>query len=98
MISFVIPAHNEEARLPGTLDALFAGAQQVGRPYEVIVVNDSSTDGTSEIARQRGARVIDVPFRQIAPTRNAGAAAARGDILFFVDAIPGPTQMQSRAD
>jgi glycosyltransferase involved in cell wall biosynthesis len=86
MISFIIPAHNEELCLPGTLDALLAAANRVERPYEVIVVNDSSTDRTAEIARERGARVIDVEHRQIAATRNAGARAARGDILFFVDA------------
>jgi glycosyltransferase involved in cell wall biosynthesis len=86
MISFIIPAHNEEICLPATLDALVAAANQVGRPCEVIVVNDASTDRTGAIADERGARVIDVQFRQIAATRNAGARAARGDILFFVDA------------
>jgi glycosyltransferase involved in cell wall biosynthesis len=85
MISFIIPAHNEEACLPATLDALIAAAEPVGQPYEVIV-NDASTDGTGEIARRRGVRVIDVQYRHIAATRNAGARAARGDILFFVDA------------
>jgi glycosyltransferase involved in cell wall biosynthesis len=86
MISFIIPAHNEEACLPASLDALGAAADKVGRPYEVIVVNDASTDATGEVARRRGARVIDVAYRHIAATRNAGARAARGDILFFVDA------------
>ena len=86
MISFVIPAHNEEACLPATLDALLAAAEQVGRPYEVIVVNDASTDCTGAVASQRGVRVIDVAHRHIAATRNAGARASLGDILFFVDA------------
>jgi glycosyltransferase involved in cell wall biosynthesis len=86
MISFIIPAHNEEVCLPDTLDALVAAADKVGRPYEVIVVNDASTDITGQIARQRGVQVIDVEYRQIAATRNAGARAACGDILFFVDA------------
>jgi glycosyltransferase involved in cell wall biosynthesis len=86
MISFVIPAHNEEICLPDTLDALVAAADEVGRPYEVIVVNDSSTDRTGEVARQRGVRIVDIARRQIAAPRNAGARAAVGDILFFVDA------------
>jgi len=86
MISFIIPAHNEEVCLGGTLDALVASADQIGRPYEVIVVNDSSTDRTAAIASERGARVVDVQHRQIAATRNAGARLARGDIFFFVDA------------
>jgi len=86
MISFVIPAHNEERLLPQTLSALLAAAERIGRPYEVIVVNDASTDRTREIALERGIRVIDVRHRQIAATRNSGARAARGDILFFIDA------------
>src|SRR5262249_10720874 len=51
-----------------------------------IVVDDASTDATPEIAAQSGARVIPINRRQIAAARNAGARAARGDILFFVDA------------
>jgi glycosyltransferase involved in cell wall biosynthesis len=85
-ISFIVPAHNEEAWLPASLDALFAAADAVGRPYEVIVANDSSTDRTGEIARGRGARVVDVAHRQIAATRNAGARESSGELLFFVDA------------
>src|SRR5262245_16078791 len=86
MLSFIIPAYNEEAYLPGTLTALYAAVDKIGREFEVIVVNDASTDATGEIARGRGARVIDVAYRQIAATRNAGGRAARGEILFFVDA------------
>jgi glycosyltransferase involved in cell wall biosynthesis len=86
MISFVIPAHNEERLIAAALDSVHASAQSVGWPYEVIVVNDSSTDRTAEIAAAHGARVIDVSHRQIAATRNSGARAAQGDVLFFVDA------------
>jgi glycosyltransferase involved in cell wall biosynthesis len=86
MISFVIPAHNEEACLAATLDALLRAARQVGLPYEVIVVNDASTDRTGAIARERGVRVVDVQHRLIAATRNSGARAAHGEVLFFVDA------------
>lgn len=82
----MIPAHNEETCLAATLDALLRAAQQVGVPYEVIVVNDASTDRTGAIARERGVRVVDVQHRQIAATRNSGARAARGEVLFFVDA------------
>ncbi len=58
----------------------------MGKPYEVIVVNDASTDTTADIARQHNAVVLEVNHRQIAATRNAGGRAARGEQLFFVDA------------
>lgn len=86
MISFVIPAYNEESLLGGTLAALEDAARTVGEPYEVIVVNDASTDRTAEVAESLGARVVHVAHRQISRTRNAGAQEARGEILVFVDA------------
>jgi glycosyltransferase involved in cell wall biosynthesis len=54
--------------------------------FEVIVVNDASTDRTADIAREHGAQVIDVEKRQIAAVRNAGARGAKGDVFIFVDA------------
>lgn len=86
MISFIIPAHNEEAYLPKTLDTLLAAIRQIGEPFEIIVVNDASTDRTRDVALERGVQVIDVQHRHIAATRNSGARAASGDILFFIDA------------
>jgi glycosyltransferase involved in cell wall biosynthesis len=58
----------------------------VGKPFEVIVVNDASTDRTAELACEAGARVIDVRLRQISAVRNAGAREAKGNVFFFVDA------------
>jgi glycosyltransferase involved in cell wall biosynthesis len=86
MISFIVPAHNEQAGLGRTLQAIHESARAMGQSYEIIVVDDASTDATAEIARQSNARVISVNHRQIAATRNAGARAARGERLFFVDA------------
>lgn len=85
-LSFVVPAHNEEHELPATLAAILRAAQEAGAPFELIVVDDASTDSTAAIARQFGARIVPVNRRQIAAARNAGAHAARGEILFFVDA------------
>jgi glycosyltransferase involved in cell wall biosynthesis len=85
MISFIVPAHNEELLLPATLEAIHASARAANQDYEVIVVNDSSTDRTAEIARGH-AKVLNVNHRQIAATRNSGARAALGDRFFFVDA------------
>jgi len=86
MISFIVPAHNEEFELSSTLEAIRAAASGVSQPFEIIVVDDASTDATSKIAEQAGARVVSIHRRQIAAARNAGAHAARGEYLFFVDA------------
>ncbi len=93
MLSFVVPAHNEEQHVAGTLRAIRAAAQTANEPYEVIVVDDASSDGTAELARAEGARVERVDYRQISRTRNAGARVASGDRLVFVDAdtlVSGP--------
>ena len=86
MLSFIIPAHNEEHFLGPTLDSIQTAAQAVGEPFETIVVDDASTDRTAEIAATRGAHVVRSERRQIAAARNAGAAQAQGEILIFVDA------------
>jgi glycosyltransferase involved in cell wall biosynthesis len=84
VISFVVPAYNEELELPSTIESIREAAAD--RHYEIIVVNDASTDQTAEVVRIAGARLVSINRRQIAAARNAGANAARGDILFFVDA------------
>jgi glycosyltransferase involved in cell wall biosynthesis len=86
MLSFIVPAHNEELLIGKTLAAIHAAAREAGAEYEVIVVDDASTDGTAPIAKSGGARVVRANNRQIAATRNAGARAARGGIFIFVDA------------
>jgi glycosyltransferase involved in cell wall biosynthesis len=86
MLSFIIPAHNEELLLGNSLAAIHAAAREAGAEYEVIVVTDASTDRTSRIAQEYGARVVRVNNRQISATRNAGAREAVGDLFVFVDA------------
>ena len=86
MISFVVPAYNEERLIGATLDSIHAAARELGEPYEIIVANDSSSDQTADIARARGARVVDCQHRQISRVRNTGARASTGDTLIFVDA------------
>jgi len=86
MISFIVPAHNEEHELPNTLTAIHGAASGMARPHEIIVVDDASTDATSKIASDAGAKVIAINRRQIAAARNAGGHAAQGDYLFFIDA------------
>jgi glycosyltransferase involved in cell wall biosynthesis len=86
MLSFVVPAYNEEKYLGPTLASIHAAARAVGEPYEIVVADDASTDATSQVAEAGGARVVHVEKRQIAGTRNAGAKAAQGEWLVFVDA------------
>lgn len=85
-VSFIVPAHDEARLLGGTLEALHAAARGLGLAYEIVVVDDASTDDTAQVARDRGARVVHVDHRHIAATRNAGARAATHGVLVFVDA------------
>lgn len=85
-VSIIVPAHNEEAFLGPTLDAIAAATRVLDEPSEVIVVDDSSTDRTADVAREHGARVVTTDAHQIAAARNAGARVATGEMLVFVDA------------
>lgn len=85
-LSFIVPAHNEEALLGRALASIRLAAEAAGRRYEIIVVDDASTDRTAEIAREHGCRVVQVELRQIGAVRNAGAAQAAGETLVFLDA------------
>lgn len=86
-LSIIIPSLNEEAYLCGLLEAI---RQQTRPPLEIIVADAGSSDRTVEIALQAGCRVV--PGGRPARGRNAGAAAALGDILLFLDAdvLPKP--------
>lgn len=83
-ISFIVPAHDEEASIVATIEAIVAAAH--GLDFEVVVVDDACTDRTAELAEAMGARVVPVQVRQIARARNEGAKAARGEVFVFVDA------------
>src|SRR4029453_15948712 len=73
--------------LSSTIMAIRHGAATgTAQPYEIIGVEDGSADATAEIAATAGAHVISINRRQIAAARNAGARAANGQYLFFVDA------------
>jgi 4,4'-diaponeurosporenoate glycosyltransferase len=87
-LSVIIPARNEERNLPSLLRSL---ASQSVRPREILVVDDESTDGTAEIARQLGATVVSsepLPNGWRGKTWACwqGARAASGRLLLFVDA------------
>ena len=92
--SIIIPAFNEAKLLPETLAFLASGRavmHQTGVETELIVADNNSTDGTSEIARQAGATVAFEPVNQIGRARNTGARAASGEWLLFLDADSKPS-------
>ena len=85
--TIVIPAYNEAENLPATLAAVRTAVAAVGRPAEIIVVDNNSSDDTADVARAHGAtRVVFEPHNQIARARNAGAAHATAPFLVFLDA------------
>ncbi len=86
LVSFIVPAWNEEAQLGATLTSIRQAAQSLAERFEIVVADDGSTDRTREIAERLADRSVHVKHRQIAATRNAGAQAAQGDLLIFVDA------------
>jgi glycosyltransferase involved in cell wall biosynthesis len=93
-VSVVVPAFNEEAGLDATLRSIGAAMQAfdaAGWTSELIVCDNNSTDRTATIARAAGATVVFEPYNQIGRARNAGAAAATGRWLVFVDADSHPT-------
>jgi len=83
-LSFVVPARNEAAHIPRTLASIHAFAPPYS--YEVIVVDNGSTDATAELARGAGATVLSSAGGTIAAVRNQGVAHARGQVLVFLDA------------
>ena len=80
-ISVVIPTLNEGKYLETTL---FHIRQQ--KPFEIIVADSNSTDGTVKIAKKYGAKVVSARRGAASFGRNAGGKAARGDVILFLDA------------
>lgn len=83
-VSVVIPAYNAAATIGACVRAVCAQAYEGA--FELIVVDDGSTDGTAAVARAAGATVITTPRGRPAAARNAGLRAARGAIVCFTDA------------
>ena len=83
-VSVVIPAYNEEIFLSLCLESI--KKQDYAAEYEVIVVDNASTDNTAKIARDRGAKVVYESKRSPACARQKGAEVATGEIIAFIDA------------
>jgi glycosyltransferase involved in cell wall biosynthesis len=85
-LTVVIPAYNEERCLPETLHRISGALGRLQQASEVIVVDNGSDDRTRDVAEVCGARVVSHADHNISAVRNAGAHAATGDVLVFIDA------------
>jgi GT2 family glycosyltransferase len=88
-VSVVCCSFNGEPTIRDTLE----GVARLDYPdYEVIVVDDGSTDATAEIARSYGAKVVSTPNQGLSAARNVGLEAASGEIVAYIDddAYPEP--------
>jgi glycosyltransferase involved in cell wall biosynthesis len=84
LVSFVVPAYNEKDYLSDCLRSL--KAQRTNATYEIIVVDNNSSDGTGELARRMGAKVVLEKKKGLAFARQKGLEVAKGDYLIYVDA------------
>ncbi|HLC74852.1 MAG TPA: glycosyltransferase [Candidatus Nanoarchaeia archaeon] len=82
-VSVVICAYNAASCIQGILDSL---KKQTFTDFEVVVVNDGSTDATAAVAAASGARVLNMPHQGLSATRNAGIENAHADIVAIIDA------------
>ena len=96
--SVIVPAYNAAATLDRTLECL--SAQETQHPYEVIVVDDGSDDGTAACARRFGVTVLTGQHGGPGPARNLGVAKASGEIVAFTDAdcFPRPNWLEAGID
>lgn len=87
-LSIILPCFNARPTLPRALAALEAARWPDGT-HEILAIDDGSTDGSGEVALAAQGpvpvRVIRQPNRGLAAARNAGAGAARGEVLLFLD-------------
>jgi glycosyltransferase involved in cell wall biosynthesis len=91
-LSIVLPAYNEEENVESAVEQVSAVAQQLGVDYEIILVNDGSTDRTGEIGCELMQRIPNFQLVEHYPNRGyggslkAGFAAATKDLVAFVPA------------
>jgi glycosyltransferase involved in cell wall biosynthesis len=86
-ISFVIPAHNEEAYLGKCLDSVFREKSKGKYDMEIIVVNNASTDNTRGVAEKfYGVRIVDEPKKGLPQARQAGFLVSSGELIANLDA------------
>ena len=87
LVSVVMPALNEADNVKVALDRIpVAELAAIGYQTEIIVVDNGSEDGTAELARQAGARVVTEPHRGYGHAYKCGFAEAKGDVICAMDA------------
>jgi len=82
-ISFIIPALNESGNLPQTINSI--KSEITNTPYEIIVVDNGSTDNTIDIAKNLGALTLENPEKTIGGLRNLGIKFSSGSLICFID-------------
>lgn len=83
-LSVVIPAYNEVASIGDCLDSLLR--QDFSEPYEIIVVDNNSTDDTTSVAKTRGVTVVREERQGVCWARQLGSEMASGEIIISTDA------------
>lgn len=85
-VSVVLPCLNEAQTLPICVGKALRSLEQLGVRGEVVVADNGSTDGSQTIAREAGARVVDIPLRGYGAALRGGITAARGRYVLMADA------------
>ena len=86
LLSIIIPAKNEARYLDNCLHALHIALESYGGNFEIILVDNGSTDRTTAIARQKNCKVIEEINATLGKMRNVGASTSNGEVLAFLDA------------
>jgi glycosyltransferase involved in cell wall biosynthesis len=86
-VSIIIPVYNEEAAIGDDLDTIIETMDASSTPYEIIVVDDGSTDRSANIVRKRrGVKLIQHPYnRGVGAARTTGVRAAKGEVIVMTD-------------
>ncbi len=86
-VSIIIPALNEKLTIGKVIDEIpKEDLQKVGYEIEIVVVDNNSTDGTAEIAKEKGVKVIVEPIKGKGKAVRAGFKSVGGDFIFILDA------------
>jgi glycosyltransferase involved in cell wall biosynthesis len=85
-VSIVMPCLNEEESLGACIAMAQEGLKEAGARGEIVIADNGSTDGSQEIARSLGARVVDVPAKGYGAALMGGFEAARGRFIVMGDA------------